>query len=180
MASKVFETNNHVYLGHIPLQDPLSLAYSVSDIVNIALAYYKIAEDPDEKDHARRIIWNSINEWLEEIAPLRYIPGLIEEIASTIKKKLWDTGIDEKLLEEVFVYPIILRNKLYSDVEPEVLEALADKLSALLEEMIEVLGGNIVPGTQLYDILYGNNEPSDRIHELINLAGLILVLSTNI
>ncbi len=179
MASKGVEPKILPQFGHIPLQDPVSLAYTVSDIVNIAISYYRITSDPGEKEYATRIIWNSINEWLEEVAPLRYIPGLVEELASMIKVKIWDADLDEKLLEEIIVDTVVFKNKVFNDTERKVLQGLADTLTAKIEELIEGLGGEIIVGTQTYDILYGNNEPSEKIQLLTTIAGIALVLATN-
>ncbi len=177
MVASTIEPTSHI--GHIPLEDPVSLGYTVSNIVNIAIAYYKITEDPEEKEYAKKIIWSMINEWLEEVAPLRYIPGLIEEIASITKKKLWDTNIDESILEELLVYSIVFRERALKNEEPEILGALAESLAVRAEILIEELGGRITGGMKTYEIIHGINEPSEKILLLTTLIAILLVLSTN-
>jgi hypothetical protein len=177
MSSDVMIGTNNAY---IPSKDSVSKAYTISDIINIALAYYAINEDPGEKDYAKKIIWGSINEWLETIGPLKYIPGLVEEVSVLVKKKLWDAEISEETLERIIVDTIVFKEEALKGSSPEVLSALSEVLAARAVDLIESLGGKIVPGTLTHEIIYGGeNDPEDNLPSIITLIGLTLTLSTN-
>ena len=165
--------------GYMPLNDPVSIAYTVSNIMNIALAYHSMATEPSEKEYAESIVWSMVNKWLEEVGPLKYMPGLVEEVASLVKKKLWEAEISEDVLEHLIVDTVIFREKALMGEIPEVLNALAESLAARAEILVEALGGKIVEGTLVSDIIYGDMSPDDKVLLLVSLIGLLLVISTN-
>lgn len=165
---------------HIPIQDPVSASYALADIVNIALVFHEIAQSEEDKKHAEKIVWSMVNKWLEEVGPLKYLPGLVEELASMIKKKLWESNISEDHLTHLLVDTIVFKEKALMGDKPEVLNALAESLAARAEALIEALGGEIVPGTLVYNVIYRVEEPEEKITSIITLIGLALVLSTNL
>lgn len=165
--------------GYMPLNDPVSIAYTVSNIMNIALAYHSMATSESEKEYAENIVWSMVNKWLEEVGPLRYIPGLVEEVASLVRKKLWEAEVSEDLLERLIVDTVIFREKALMGEVPEVLNALAESLAARAEILVEALGGRTVKGTLVSEIIYGDMSPEDKVLSLVSLIGLLLVISTN-
>ncbi len=163
----------------IPVQDPVSMSYAISDIVNIALVFHGLTSSEEDRAYAEGIVWEMVNKWLEEAGPLKYVPGLVEEVASTVKKKLWEADISEDLITHLFVDTIVFKEKMLKGDRPEVLNALSESLAARTEAFIEALGGKILPGTMIHEVIYGGGEPEEKISSLITLIGLALVMSTN-
>ncbi|WP_440059218.1 hypothetical protein ACSU1N_05370 [Thermogladius sp. 4427co] len=67
--------------------------------IDVGLALYRVGGD-EERHEAKEIVWRAVTEWVYEIGPLKYYPGLIDELSGLVKKRLWDTDIDSELLEE--------------------------------------------------------------------------------
>jgi len=59
-------------------EDLIGTAYTISDMMIISLAYHDIVDKPEEKEHAKNIIRSLVTEWLELVAPIKYVPGLVE------------------------------------------------------------------------------------------------------
>ncbi len=167
--------NNNVLIE----EDLVGTAYTISDMIIISLAYHDIVDKPEEKEHAKNIIRSLVTEWLELVAPIKYVPGLVEEVANTINNKLWDSIVDEEFLERIIVDTLIFKEKALVGDEPEVLEALATVLAARLEYLIEALGGDPRNTVIIYDILYGEKPGSVRIAEEVALAATLLTIATN-
>jgi hypothetical protein len=165
------------------IEEPISIAYSIADLFTILLAYENISKNDVEKGEARRKIWVLVNKWLETISPLKYIPGLVDEVYGMIKYKIWDVSqyVDDSLIEELIIYTVLFKQKALSNEEPEILEALSEALASRIKLLMRMLGAKIPVNSISWKIIYGKtSDPSDKILDLVTLAATVFVLATNI
>lgn len=162
-------------------EDRVMKVYALADLVAITLAYSSITDILEEKQRSRKMVQEMINQWLEELAPIKHIPGLVEELSDTIRYKLWevDQDIGEYSISRILVDTIVFKEKAFAGERPEVLDALSTVLAARLEHLLEKLGVKIREGTVIWNILYGENDPSERLLNLISAVAVTLVLATN-
>ncbi len=148
--------------------------YALSDLINIALAYYEVSETQEQKEEAKKLIWKLANKWLEEVSPLEYIPGLVENVASVLKYKLWDVAneLSEEDLGRILVDSIVFKKKALENTEHEVLDALAIVLYARANKLLEVLG---VDEPEKLGFIKSLVEVEDVSEKLINIVTLIAV-----
>lgn len=162
-------------------ENKLSRIYTIADLFTIMLAIHNIS-DKEDKLHARKQLWALVNMWLEEVSPFNYIPGLVEEVASTIKYRIWDENseVSDDIIERILVDTAIFKEKALSGEEPEVLDALSIVLVARAEALIEALGGQITEGSIMWKILYKPADPGDKIIDITTLIATVLVIATSI
>ncbi len=164
-------------------KDPVSIAYSIADLFTILLAYENISENDMEKEETKRKMWGLVNKWLETVSPLKYIPGLVDEVYGMIKYKIWDISqyINDSLIEELIIYTILFKQKALGNEEPEVLEALSEALANRIKLLMHVLGAEIPANSTSWKIIHEKtDDPSDKILDLVTLIATVFVLATNI
>jgi len=162
-------------------EDKVTKIYALADLVAITLAYSSITDTPEEKQRSHKMVWEMINQWLEELAPIKYIPGLVEELGDMVKYKLWevDQDIGEYSISRLLIDTVVFKEKALTGDMPEVLDALSTVLAARLEHLLEKLGGKVKEGSVIWSILYGENDPNERLLNLISAIAVTLVLATN-
>lgn len=175
-------TDIQVQSNNVFAENKLSRIYSISDLFTIMLALHNINSNKEDKDQVKKQIWALTNMWLEEVSPLSYIPGLVEEVSSIIKYKVWDekSTLSDEVIERILVDTIIFKEKALSEEEPEVLNALSLVLATRAVELIEALGGYIPRGSTVWKILYEPADPRDKIIDITTLIATTLVISTNV
>jgi hypothetical protein len=164
-------------------EDPISIAYSIADLFTILLAYENISENNMEREVARRKIWGLVNKWLETVSPLKYIPGLVDEVHGMIKYRIWDVSqyVNDSLIEELITYTVLFKQKALSNEEPEVLEALSEALANRIKSLMHILGAEIPVNSISWKIIHGKtSDPADKILDLVTLVATVFVLATNI
>ena len=148
----------------------LTLVEALSDLLSSILIYHKIVSSNEEKEYAKKTIWYLVNKWLNTLAPIKYIPGLVEEVSRNINKKLWDQDVvDIELLKELLITTYILQKSsedAYSSYE-------LSRYSSLIRGLLDKLG--YMGGSLLIEDILDSNNPRD----LAALASTIIVLSTN-
>ncbi len=156
--------------------------YALSDLMNIALAYYEVSETQEQKEEAKKLIWKLANKWLEEISPLEYIPGLVENIASVLKYKLWDVAneLSEEDLGRILIDSIVFKKKALENTENEVLDALTLVLYARAIKLLEALGVNEPEKLESIKSLVEVEDPSEKLINIITLIAVTIALATTI
>ncbi len=154
--------------------------YALSDLINIALAYYEVSETQEQKEEAKKLIWKLVNKWLEEISPLEYIPGLVENVASVLKYKLWDVAneLSEEDLGRILVDSIVFKKKALENTEHEVLDALAIVLYARANRLLEVLGVNEPEKLEFIKTLVEVEDVSEKLINIVTLIAVTIALAT--
>lgn len=158
--------SNQQYVLNSEVIDNEELVEAISDLINIYIMCSKL-EDSEQVDIIKRI-WFLTNKWVETIGSLKYIPGLISELAESIKTKLWNINIDYELLREVFVKTYLMR-RVYKISVKDISE-----YRELVYKLLVNLGYS--GGSLFINNLINSNDPEN----LISLVVLSIILCTNI
>lgn len=148
----------------------LARVEAITDLLATVFAYYKLSPNASEKKHATKIMWSLVNNWLQQLGSVKYINGLVEELASRIKKKLWeidDLSLDD--LKELLILTYIVKEagpETYSSNELE-------RYSRAIRSFLEKLG--YVGDSVLIENILDSTDPE----KLVSLATLTVVLATN-
>ncbi len=178
------ETLEKQFTSSLQIPSEKSFVEAIAGLVSIASAYYSIVGSVEEREHAIALIKASLDKWLETIAPLEYIPGLVDELDRLVEKPLWDTipDLTEDLFEKILVETLVFKKKVLVEDQDVVLEAIADTYRAHTIMLLEVLHGGEIDWSsypRLSDIMWGTSDPFDVVRRLATVNALAIVLSTN-
>ncbi len=154
---------------------------AIASLISIATAYYEIT---DGDYHALELINKLVDKWLEHLAPLQYIPGLVNELDNIIEKPFWEiiNIVGEDFIERIFVEPIVFKKEIYSIKDAIIKDALAEILASHAAILLEGLAGKNVDFEKypvISSIFYTTSDPASKITELATMIALAIVLSTN-
>ncbi|GEM_PF-1673487 len=160
------------------------LLYAVAGLLSIVSTYHDIIEDSFEKERSRMAIRALVDKWLELVSPIQYVNGLTTEVSRIVRRKLWEVipDLTEDLLEKILVETPVFKSRALANDDPVVLEALADTLAVHTVLLLESLHGTWVNWGNypiIKEIIWGLNDPADRVYKLVSVVALALVLSTN-
>ncbi|MGC8982733.1 MAG: hypothetical protein ACP5KA_03140 [Desulfurococcaceae archaeon] len=129
----------------------------LEDIIEEVVSYYKAyLETMDEEAYAGLI--RALNKYLEQLAPLKRAPGLLD-ISEEVSLSFWDARVNPELLQSL----------LEALVELRVSGAGFEKALSLVKRVLALLACEEVE----VEKLVGTSE------DLISLGALLLVLGTN-
>jgi len=144
---------------------------ALSDLLTQFLIYYKVASSAEEREYAKRMVWGLVTKWVEMLGPVKYIPGLIDEVSSIVRRKLWD--VDEIPIDELreLLVTVYLLNK--ADVSTYITREDLERISTIVETLLTSLGycGDSILVEEVLDSL----DPSG----LVSLSALAVILATN-
>jgi len=171
--------DDKIYQSTIEIQEyvggeKIEMIEAIKDLFTLNLLYYQLTSNIDERKSVEKTLWVLVNKWLEHVSPLKYIPGLAEELGDTITRKIWELNdLPEELIEDLLVNTYLLKE---GYVEVDFAKKLFIKIRDSIRELVVRLGGDPSKGV-LGELLNGNSnsEPSD----LATIAALTLVVSTN-
>ncbi len=159
---------------------------AIAGLLSITTTYYSIVSDYNERQHALSIIRGCIDKWLETIAPLEYIPGLVDELDRIVDKPLWDAipVLTEGLFEKILVETKVFKEKTLvgSEYDDVVMEAIADTYRVHTILLLESLSNRDIDWSEypvLSSILWSSNDPCDQVRKLATVNALAIVLSLN-
>ncbi len=161
-----------------------NVLYAIPELISIAASYYAITSDPSEKEYAKNVIRSLVNKWLDIIAPILYIPGLVDELSNLVDKRLWEAlpDVTEDLLEKIMV-----ETKMFKElsrqgfVSETVYNAVKEAYALHTLEFLEALSNKTIEPSR-YPILakiIDDVEDQDIIIKLATINAIALVLSTN-
>jgi len=143
---------------------------ALSDLLALFLAYYKLAPNTEEREYAKSAIWGLITKWVEQLGPVKHVPGLVEELANGINTKLWDSSeleLDE--VKRVITTTYVLKKLAESNTLVEGVE----EYGTLVGKLLAALGCSS-SGVLVEEIINTRNPEN-----LVALTTLVLVLATN-
>jgi len=143
---------------------------ALSDLLALFLAYYKLTSKPEEREYAKSAIWGLITKWVEQLGPVKHIPGLVEELANSINIKLWDSSdleLDE--VKRVVTATYTLKKLVEHNAPVEGVE----EYGVLVGKLLTALGYRN-SGVLVEEVINTRNPEN-----LVALTVLALVLATN-
>lgn len=157
------ETTQHIMLSEVVNNEDYIEA--IVELIDLYIACIKLNCFEQNESIAR--IQFLINKWIELIGPVKYIPGLINELTKHIESKLWNTDLHYELLSRVFLKTYDFRKN--TNVPSEEINEFRESAS----EVLTSLGYR--GGSELIDNVINTDDPEN----LITLVVLSIVLSTN-
>jgi len=154
----------------LDFETELESVEALGDLLALFLAYYKLASNPEEREYAKSAIWGLITKWVEQLGPVKYIPGLVDELANSVNIKLWDSSdleLDE--VKRLMTTTYVLKKLAESNAPVEGVE----EYSTLVEKLLAALGYRN-SGALVEEVINTRNPEN-----LIALTTLALILATN-
>jgi len=167
------------YFESVPQQqeravDELSLIEAIRDLYILALTYHGLATSREHKLEAIKIIWYLTNKWIECLAPIRYVPGVVEKLGTAIKARLWDLEyIGEDTLSHIIVGTFLLQ-RLRKALDIDEIASIAESVYESVKNLVTALSGG---NNDLVDSIFRGGELS--VDEVVMLSVATMVLSTN-
>jgi len=155
----------------LDIETELESVEALGDLLALFLAYYKLAPNQEEREYAKSMIWGLTTKWVEQLGPVKHIPGLVEELANSINIKLWDSSnleLDE--VKRLITTTYALKKLSESNTPVEDVE----EYSTLVEKLLTALGYR--NGGALVEEIISTQNPEN----LVALTTLALVLATNL
>ncbi len=121
-----------------------------------------------------------VDKWIAKLTPLSYIEGLVEEVACSIKRKLWEAVADlgEDRLTEILEDAVAARYMLRTAQPPSVLRLAERVLQVDALDLVEAICGAVKPGSIIESIVYGpHSSPEAALMDIITLEALLVSLS---
>lgn len=150
--------------------DDEAIIEALGDLVCIYCLYTRLSSAADSEDFER--VRRLIDAWIELLGPVKYTPGLVEDLSNSINSKLWNSRVDCDVLGDLLVSTFLLKSADPLEVRGE--RGVVDSYRELVIELLEGLGYS--SNSELVNRVLNSDDPED----LISLAVLSLVLATNL
>lgn len=102
-------------------EEKLVLANAIADLLSILTTYHDMIDDEAERDRIRKYIAELIYKWLEIIAPIQYVPGLLDELSNLVRKPFTEiySVLSEDFMAETITLTVVAKEKAFKSSEDE-------------------------------------------------------------